>query len=191
VPRPAAPPVVLDMATSAIAQGKVRVAHMQGVAVPEGALVDHEGLPTTDPTVMFEAPLGALGPFGKHKGYGLALMCELLGGGLAGEWTAQVPAPERPTIVNHMLMLVLDPDLFGGADKFHREVDAMVSYLHATTPAAGFDRVRVPGEPELESMQERTANGIPIDANTWAGIVKSAEIAGMSPAQISSLTGSA
>jgi len=191
VPRPAAPPVVLDMATSAIAQGKVRVAHMQGVPVPEGALVDHEGLPTTDPKVMFEAPLGALGPFGKHKGYGLALMCELLGGGLAGEWTAQVPAPERPTIVNHMLMLVLDPDLFGGADKFHREVDAMVSYLHATTPAAGFDRVRVPGEPELESMQERTANGIPIDANTWAGIVKSAEIAGMSPAQISSLTGSA
>ncbi len=191
VPRPNAPPVVLDMATSAIAQGKVRVAYMQGVPVPEGALVDHEGLPTNDPAVMFEEPLGALGPFGKHKGYGLALMCELLGGGLAGEWTAQAPTPERFSIINHMLMLVLDPDLFGGADKFHNEVTEMVAYLHSTTPATGFDRVRVPGEPEIESVQERTANGIRIDDNSWAEILKSADVAGMSPAEIAGVTGAA
>ncbi|MDH3641567.1 MAG: malate/lactate/ureidoglycolate dehydrogenase [Gammaproteobacteria bacterium] len=184
VPRPGAAPVVLDMATSAIAQGKVRVAHMKGEAVAEGALVDHEGLPTNDPAVMFSEPLGALGPFGKHKGYGLALMCELLGGGLAGEWTAQAPPPERFSIVNHMLMLVLDPDLFGGADKFHSEVEEMVTYLHSTTPASGFDRVRIPGEPEIESVAERTANGIPIDDNSWAGIVKSAEVVGMSGSEI-------
>jgi uncharacterized oxidoreductase len=190
VPRPGGPPVVLDMATSAIAQGKVRVAHLQGVPVPEGALVDHEGLPTTDPDVMFEEPFGALGPFGKHKGYGLGVMCELLGGGLAGEWTAQAPTPERLSIINHMLMLVLDPDLFGGAKSFLSEVDEMVAYLHSTAPAAGFDRVRVPGEPEIESVEERSANGIPIDENSWAEIVKSAEVAGIDSAEIAALTGS-
>ena len=188
VPRSDGPPGVLDMATSAIAQGKVRVAHMKGEPVPDGALVDHEGLPTTDPAVMFQEPFGALGPFGAHKGYGLALMCELLGGGLAGEWTAQTTPPERFSIVNHMLMLVLDPDLFGGAAGFHNEVEGMIEYLHGTTPATGFDRVRVPGEPEIESVAQRTADGIPIDDNSWAGILKSAEVAGMSDAEVAALT---
>ena len=71
VPRDDDSPIVLDMATSAIAMGKVRVAYMSGKAVPEGALLDHEGMPTTDPRTMFEAPVGALGPFGTYKGYGL------------------------------------------------------------------------------------------------------------------------
>lgn len=191
VPQPSGPPIVLDMATSTIAQGKVRVAHMQGVPVPEGALLDHQGTPTTDPSVMFTEPQGALSHFGKHKGYGLALMCELLGGGLAGEWTAAQASHEREgfSIVNHMLMLVVDPDLFGGASAFGHEVETMVEYLHATSPAAGVDRVMVPGEPEIVSMQTRTADGVPVDDNTWASILKSAQVAGMSEADIGALTG--
>ena len=184
VPRPGQAPLVLDMATSAIALGKVRVAHMKGVPVPEGALVDHEGLPTTDASVMFREPFGSLGPFGLHKGYGLAVMCELLGGALAGEWTAQPGNPRDNTIVNHMLMFVLDPAAFGGTERFHHEVREMVAYLHSATPAKGFDRVRVPGEPELESRAERLAEGIPIDDNTWSAILKSAEVAGMGAADI-------
>src|SRR4029450_2103420 len=85
VPQESAPPIVLDMATSAIALGKVRVAFLKGEPVPDGVLVDAEGKPTNDAEVMYQAPFGALGPFGQHKGYGLALMCELLGGALAGE----------------------------------------------------------------------------------------------------------
>ena len=190
VPRPNGSPVVLDMATSAIAQGKVRVAHMQGKPVPEGALVDHEGKPTTNPAVMFDEPLGALGPFGNHKGYGLALICELLGGGLAGEWTAAQPSdhPNGTTIVNHMLMLVLDPNVFGGAEAFADEVDSMVEQLRATTPAAGVERVMVPGEPELAALAERESKGIPIDDNSWAGIVKAAQVVGMSDAEIDAQT---
>jgi uncharacterized oxidoreductase len=184
VPRPDQPPLVLDMATSAIALGKVRVARMKGEPVPEGALLDHEGLPTTDPAVMFEEPFGSLGPFGLHKGYGLAVMCELLGGALAGEWTAQPGNPRDNTIVNHMLMFVLDPSTFGGVERFHSEVHEMVDYLHGTTPARGFDRVRVPGEPEQETQAERQAAGIPIDDNSWAGILKSAEAAGLGEAEI-------
>ena len=191
VPQPDGPPIVLDMATSAIAQGKVRVAHMQGVPVVEGALVDHEGAPTTDPAVMFDEPKGALGPFGKHKGYGLALMCELLGGGLAGEWTAAQRSHDQEgfTIVNHMLMLVMDPDLFGGGNAFADEVAGMVDYIHSTTPAVGVARVMVPGEPEIASAQTRGNDGIPIDDNTWAGIIKSAQLAGLSDADIQALVG--
>lgn len=188
VPRPDDEPLVLDMATSAIALGKVRVAHMKGEAVVHGALVDHEGVPTNDPAVMFREPLGALGPFGAHKGYGLAVMCELLGGALAGEWTAQPGNPRDNTIVNHMLMFVLDPAAFGGAQRFHQEVTDMVAYLHGTTPARGFDRVRVPGEPERESRATRLAEGIPIDDRSWAGIVKAARLAGLGDSDIEALT---
>jgi uncharacterized oxidoreductase len=184
VPHPDRPPLVLDMATSAIALGKVRVAHMKGEPVPEGALVDHEGLPTTDPAVMYREPFGSLGPFGLHKGYGLAVMCELLGGALAGEWTAQPGNPRDNTIVNHMLMFVLDPAAFGGLARFQAEVREMVSYLHSTTPASGFDRVMVPGEPEQESAAARLAAGVPIDDNTWAGILKAAEVAGLRHADV-------
>jgi hydroxycarboxylate dehydrogenase B len=188
VPRANAEPMVLDMATSAIALGKVRVAHMKGEQVPHGALVDHEGAPTTDPAVMYREPFGALGPFGSHKGYGLAVMCELLGGALAGEWTAQPGNPRDNTIVNHMLMFVLDPAAFGGLERFRSEVEAMTDYLHSTTPARGFDRVRVPGEPEIESLQARAADGVPVDDNTWAGILKAAAAAGLSEADVARLT---
>ncbi len=188
VPRGEQPPIVLDMATSAIAQGKVRVAYMKEEPVPAGALLDHEGLPTTEAKVMFEEPFGALGPFGAHKGYGLAVLCELLGGGLAGEWTAQPGQPRENTIVNHMLMIVLDPAAFGGLERFQEEVGAMVDYLHSTTPAAGVDRVRVPGDPERESLARREAEGIPIDENSWAGILKAAGVAGLSEADITGLT---
>ena len=189
VPRPGGEPLVLDMATSAIALGKVRVAHMKGEPVPEGALVDHEGMPTSDAAVMFQEPFGALGPFGAHKGYGLAVMCELLGGALAGEWTAQPAHPRDTNIVNHMLMFVLDPAALGAGAGFEEEVREMVDYLHGTTPARGFDRVRVPGEPEQETRAARLAEGIPIDDNSWNGILRAAEVAGLSAADVATLTG--
>jgi uncharacterized oxidoreductase len=188
VPRQEAPPIVLDMATSAIAQGKVRVAYLKGVKVPDGALIDHQGQPTNEPGVMFEEPFGSLGPFGQHKGYGLALMCELLGGALAGEWTAQPEHPREGNIVNHMLMFVLDPGAFGGLATFQAEVEAMIEYLRATTAAEGVDRVRIPGEPEIESVTARGADGIPIDDNSWTAICRAAGAAGLDDAEIGTLT---
>ena len=189
VPRDNDAPIVLDMATSAIAMGKVRVAYMAGKTVPDGALLDHEGAPTNDPKAMFEAPLGALGPFGTYKGYGLALLCELLGGGLAGEWTMQ-PGHERiGTVVNNMLMFVLDPAAFGRTDAFHREVLAMVDYVKSAAPRDGFDRVRIPGEPEREAMAERSAGGIPIDDNSWDALLDAARQAGMGADEIKTAVG--
>ena len=174
VPRDGDVPIVLDMATSEVALGKVRVAYMSGKEVPEGALVDHEGRPTTDPKVIHEAPRGSLGPFGKHKGAGLALMCELLGGGLVGEWTMQPDNERVGTVVNHMLMFVLDPHVFGGHEAFQAEVIAFTDYVRGAEPGVGFDRVRIAGEPERESLAERSAAGIPIDENTWGGVLDAA-----------------
>lgn len=179
-------PIVLDMATSSIALGKVRVADMKGVPVPQGSLIDEEGVETTDPSSIQRG--GSLAPFGKHKGYGLALICELLGGGLAGEWTMQDISKQKENVVNHMLMFILDPDLFGGTEAFTREVEGMSEYLHSTKPAKGFDKVRLPGEPERESMAERQKNGIPIDDQSWKTICDAALQAGLSNDDIGQLT---
>lgn len=189
VPRQDAPPVVLDMATSAVAMGKIRVAHEAGTAAPEGSLIDHEGVPTTDPSVLFSRPVGALGPFGAHKGYGLAVMCELLGGALAGEWTAQPENERGHHIVNHMFMVAVDPSAFGGVEKFQAETEAMIEYIHSSAPAKGVDRVRVPGEPEIDSVTRRQQEGIPLSEGAWGELFAAAEAAGLTAADIETIVG--
>jgi uncharacterized oxidoreductase len=170
-------PIVLDMATSAVALGKARVAQMKDEPMIDGALFDAEGLPTNNPHVLKEG--GSLAPFGRHKGYGLALICELLGGGLAGEWTMSDVEKQTDSTINHMLMFILDPNLFGGAEGFRREVEGMSRWLRESTPAADNDRVRLPGDPERESTAERLANGIPLDEQSWGAICGAALKAGL------------
>lgn len=188
VPRDGERPILLDMATSAVALGKVRVAYMKGEPVAGDALLDDEGRPTTQARYLYEEPRGSIRPFGLHKGYGLGLVCELLAGGLAGEHTIQPGHPRSGAIFNHMLMFLLDPDLFGGSTAFAAEVEAMADYLRGTAPAEGHDRVRLPGDPEAESTEERRAQGIPIDDNSWADILAAAGRAGLSDDEIAALT---
>ncbi len=108
-PRPGKPPLVLDFATSTVAYGKTRVAYNQRKQVPAGALVDHEGVPTADPKVMHEAPFGSLTPFGGHKGFGLAAMCEIFSGALAGGFTTHADTlGTTNAIINCMLALIVD-----------------------------------------------------------------------------------
>ncbi len=178
IPRQGGEHVVLDFATSAIAIGKVRVAYMKGEPVQAGALVTSSGRLTDDPRTFFEGQARSLLlPFGLHKGGGMQILCELLGGALAGEWTLR---PERtyPAAVNNMLAIVIDPDAFGGREAFEAEAEAMLAHILTTAPAAGVDRVRLPGDPERESAAERLAHGIPIDDNTWAQIVEAAKSVG-------------
>ena len=173
------------MATSAIALGKVRVADMKNELVPENAVFDAAGRPTRDPAAIAEG--GSLGPFGQHKGSGLALMCELLGGALAGEWTMQDLDQQKAITVNHMLMLILDPDLFGGVQGFRREVAGMQAYARSAAPAEGFDVVRLPGDPERASRRERLGSGIEVDPQSWNAICEAAENAGLTTSEITNL----
>ena len=103
------PLLLLDMATSAIAFGKARVARNKGVPVPEGALIDGQGRPTTDPTTYVDTKAGALLAFGAHKGSGLAILCEVLGAALTGGATIAPHHERRDGILNSMLSFILDP----------------------------------------------------------------------------------
>lgn len=188
VPRDNDDPIVLDMATSAIAMGKVRVAYNAGTKVLDGALRDHNGEPTNDPRVAFEDPRGTMGPFGTYKGYGLATMCELLGGALIGQWTMQPGNPRVGTSINHMLTFILKPSVFGPTDKFQEEVSAFVAYMHETEPAKGHDRVRIAGEPEREALAIRSVDGIPIDDKSWNDLCRAAKVAGLSDEEIEEMT---
>lgn len=173
------PPVLLDMATSEIALGKVRVARNAQRPVPAGSLVDWEGRPTTDPNVMYEEPLGALLPFGRHKGYGLAVVAELLAGGMSGGCTIQPDNPRLGGIVNNMFSVVVDPLRLAGIDWLRREIDGFVAYVKASPPVDRAAPVLVPGDPERMTREERLREGIPIDATTWDEILDAGEQVGL------------
>jgi hydroxycarboxylate dehydrogenase B len=173
------PAVVLDMATSKIAIGKARVARNKGVEVPEDSLLDAGGRPTRDPAVMFQEPRGALVPMGEHKGSGLAIMCELLAGALTGGWTIQPGHPRAGGIINNMLAVIIDPEVFGDRGQLLEEIGALIGYVKSARPRAGFDEVLVPGEPERRRRAERLAHGIEVDERTWAEILDTARALGL------------
>jgi uncharacterized oxidoreductase len=177
---PGDPPLVLDFATSAIALGKCRVAFNAGRAVPAGALVDAKGRPTTDPGVLYrDQPRGALVSFGAHKGYGLALVCEILAGALLGGATAWRPELRDSGIVNSWLAFVLDPARFGDVGAFRAEVAAVIADVKASPPADPDSPVLVAGEKERITKARRLAEGIPVDPTTWGNLVAAARSLGI------------
>jgi uncharacterized oxidoreductase len=176
VPMAGAEPFVLDFATSRVAQGKMRVAHNKGERVAEGTLIDEHGRPTDDPGVVVvpqsNGLFGALMTFGEHKGYGMAVACELLGGALSGGGTWHRPADTARTVLNGMLTVLIDPARLGTAQSFAQEATAFVDWLRQSPPGAGFEGVQIAGEPERAYRRERAATGIVVDDQTWQEIVQ-------------------
>ncbi len=181
------PAVLLDMATTKIAMGKVRVAMNKGEQVENETLIDAEGRPSNDPGVMFREPRGALLPMGAHKGYGLAVICELLAGAMTGGGTAQPGNPRPDSIVNNMLSIIIDPRRLVDESYFRAEVDAMIDHIKGSPPADPDAPVLVPGDPERAARAEREANGIPIDDATWEQILAAAESLGLARADLAGL----
>ena len=181
------PPLLLDMATSAIAMGKVRVARNEGKPVPDGILIDEHGRPTRDPHAMYREPRGALLPFGGHKGYALAVVTELLAGALSGGPTIQPGNPRLGGTVNNMLAVLIDPARLAGVDWLHREIDGFLDYVKASPPADPKAPVLVPGDPERIAREERARTGITVDAATWAEILEAAEKLGLARADAEAL----
>ncbi|MBK8071373.1 MAG: malate/lactate/ureidoglycolate dehydrogenase [Ramlibacter sp.] len=180
VPLAGQAPFVLDFATSRVAQGKMRVAHNEGRKVESGYLIDAQGRPTNDPgVVVVPQPgadgaglFGALLTFGEHKGYGLAVACELLGGALTGGGTWHRPADSARTVLNGMLTILIDPAQLGTQAAFDAEARAFVDWIRQSPPAPGGDGVHLAGEPERATRLERARTGITIDDQTWAEIVE-------------------
>ncbi len=186
VPLAGREPFVLDFATSRVAQGKMRVAHNEGRQVDPGYLIDPNGNPTTDPGVVVvpQPPgtggnlFGALMTFGEHKGYGLAVACELLGGALSGGGTWHRQADTRRSVYNGMLTILIDPSRLGAREVFERESLAFVDWLRKGPAAPGSDAVRLAGDPERMARRQREREGIAIDAVTWGELQQAAQRVG-------------
>lgn len=178
------PLLLLDMATSAIAFGKARVARNKGVPVPEGVLIDETGRLTTDPTRYVDERKGALLAFGGHKGSGLAILCEVLGGAVTGGTTIAPHFARRGGIVNSMLSFILDVAALGGVDAVGREAAAVGDWVKASPAAPGFDEVLLPGEPEARARERRLREGVPIDDKSLADILAAARSLGVAEAEL-------
>jgi uncharacterized oxidoreductase len=167
-------PIILDMATSVIAMGKVRVARNKGEQLKPGTIIDGAGKPTTDPAAMYGQPRGSMMTFGEHKGYALAFVCEMLAGALCGSGTMRPERQGRGTATNGMLTIVIDPSRLIGREWLREEIAAMTAYITASPPARSDEPVLIPGDPERGTRAERLARGVPVDDETWREIVEAA-----------------
>ena len=181
VPQPEGPPLLLDFATSIVAEGKVLVASNGGKPIPHDALVTADGRMSDRPE-DFYGPIegthvrdpgngtGALRTFGDHKGSAIAFMCEILAGCFAGSPTAgPIPGAKRGGIVNGMLSIYLNPKHFGAAH-FAETARDFATYVRDTKPVVAGGEVLVPGDAEARTRAARLRDGIPLQANTWAAI---------------------
>ncbi|KJC59195.1 malate dehydrogenase [Bradyrhizobium sp. LTSPM299] len=195
IPREGQDPIVLDFATSVVAEGKVLVASRGGKNLPKAALVDADGTLSEDPHVLYgpftpDGPrdhtkgTGAIRAFGDHKGSGLAFICELLGGALTGTGAT---APDR-RFANGMLAIYIDPKVVDPANFFDGEIARYVDFIRETKPIAGVESVLIPGDAERRTRAERTKNGIPLPDDTWAAIVNTAREVGVSEVLIQRAT---
>lgn len=163
-------PLILDFSTSAVAEGKVRVAFQKGEAVPEGWILNAAGQPTTNPADLYTDPPGSLLPFGgpqAYKGFGLGLMMDALAGGLSG---GDCSRPDRPMpgLGNSVLFVLWDPDSFGGRECFLSAVDGLAEFVRRTPQAGGIVSITLPGEPERRTRAQRGTDGIPVPDVAWA-----------------------
>jgi hydroxycarboxylate dehydrogenase B len=190
IPRPGQDPVLLDFATSRIAQGKTRIAHHRGLPVPPGTLLDDQGQPTTDPRYGVIPPFGALLPFGEHKGFGLSLVAELLGGALTGGGTCREPHSGERRILNGMFSVLVDPAQLGTAEHFAAEAEAYIEWLRASPAAEGSDGIVLAGEPERAARRRAAEHGLRIDLTTWRELQTAGEKLGLSAARLNALAAS-
>ncbi len=151
-------PVILDFATSVAAGGWIYAAKSAGGEVPEGMIVDPDGNPSRDPDDYLQG--GALLPAAGPKGYGLALIAELVGEAMLGPVTVDL----------HWILLAIDVGRYRAPSEFHARAEAILAELRACPPAPGFDRVEIPGERERAIEKKRRSSGIPVPLKTWREI---------------------
>lgn len=174
---PAEPhPLVLDFSTSATAEGKVRVKKIAGESCPEGWLIDSTGLPTTNPNDLYADPPGSILPMGgsqTYKGFGLALMIDIFAGALSGGLCSR-EVPESPK-GNCVFMMVVSPAAFGGTEHFQRELRQLIEFVRSCPTAPGVDQIRLPGDPELESLAKHKSSGLSFDEDNWKPMMELAK----------------
>jgi LDH2 family malate/lactate/ureidoglycolate dehydrogenase len=169
VPRPGGRPVILDMAMSVVARGKIRAALQKGESIPDTWATDRNGNPTTDPKAALD---GFLLPFGGYKGYGLALVVDLISGVLSGaayldHVNSWLDDPDKPGNLGHFFLLI-DTRVLGSTDWLARRMADFDAIVHGTPRADPSVPVRLPGEIELERLAQHRREGIAMDARLIA-----------------------
>ena len=164
-----AAPISFDIATTVVAEGKVRVKRNRGEKMPLGWVLDADGNPTTDPNQIYGTPPGSILPAGGHKGYCLAVMIDVLAGILA---RAGYSRPNPGPIRNGIFIVVVDIARFVAPETFQTEVDDLIGYLKSSPTVPGVNEILTPGEPELRIEAERYKAGVFVENQTWGQIVE-------------------
>jgi hydroxycarboxylate dehydrogenase B len=166
-PMPEGPAMVMDLSTSTIAEGKIKVARNKGESLAPGLIVNGRGEPSTSPEEYYAQPPGALLTMAGHKGFALSLFCEVFAGALSGAGCSKAGV-ER--VANGFMCFILDPAAFCGADFFETELGQLATWVKSSRLRQGFDEILLPGEPEARAQVARGRNGIEIDDKTWGKI---------------------
>jgi uncharacterized oxidoreductase len=190
VPAEGRPPMVFDGASSAVAEGKVRLARSKGLPLPEGAIVDAEGRATTNPEDFYRGggmlPVG--GSVAGHKGYGLAMASMLLSALAMIDdpdpylWaSSEVELPDRRGRAGGVFLIIIDPQRFGDPAHYRALVAEVIAAAKRAPCAPGVDEILIPGEPEVKMRERRSRDGIPIPEMTWKELCVLAERFGLQP----------
>lgn len=166
------PDMLVDFATTMIAEGKVQAARAKGAQLPPGCILDKDGNPSTNPEDLYAG--GMLLPFGGHKGYGLAMVVELLGGALAPGDKYNGEGRRGGAVI-----IAVDASTFHPLADYDRSADFHLRRIKDIPPARGFSEVLLPGEPERRSKEERSRDGIPVAEATWNAIVETGKSLGV------------
>ncbi len=185
VPVPGRPPILLDMSACTLAEGKIRVAFNKGVPVPENCIIDADGRPTTDPRAFYASPPGSILSIAGHKGYGLAIVCEVLAGALTGGGCSDPRHAGR--LANGMLSIFLDPNRFQPADAWIAELERFIAWVKSARTITPDGEILLPGEIEERTKARRLRDGIDIDATTWSQLTQTATSAGVRPEWIEAI----
>ena len=179
IPTGKAHPIVVDMTTSVVAEGKIRVKRNVGEDIPDGWAIDAEGNSAKKTDAFYGPPRGAILPFGgisAHKGYALAVIIDILSGALGGAGCSREGAPSGG---NGVFIMAIDIKAFIGTDDFQTHVDGLVDYLKSSRLLPGFDEILVPGEVEQRLRQKREAEGVALDDETWRQLCEAGKKVGV------------
>lgn len=169
-------PAILDIGTSVVAEGKVRVLFNKGQQAPPGWLLDDKGQPTTDPGVLYREPRGTILPLGgsqAYKGFGISFLLDMFVGGLSGA-SCSNPAAKNMS-ANAVFFLVMDVSQFAGREHFLQQTTELAANVRACPRAAGVSEITLPGDPERREKAKRLQSGISLDDGTWKQLAQLAQ----------------
>jgi len=167
-------PVILDVTTSTVAEGKLMVAVNKGESVPEGWIIDRDGAPTTDPKAFYDG--GALLTVGAHKGSGLSIVTDLLAGAVS---TGRSSDPDDPVLRNNMLSIYIAPAVYAPDGWVTAEARRFVEWVKASPTMRAGEPVLAPGDVERRTRAARLRDGVPIDDKTLADLLAAAGSVGI------------